>query len=82
MESFSKWYKELSMKKRAFGPVSDVSPNNMINIIKNYSGLDAQDDSYYLLEMIKNAKQTTSNKMRDFLEYAFKAIDNYTKKVN
>ena len=49
MESFSKWYKELSMKKRAFGPVSDVSPNNMINIIKNYSGLDAQDDSYYLL---------------------------------
>ena len=82
MESFSKWYKELSMKTRAFGPVSDVSPNNMINIIKNYSGLDAQDDSYYLLEMIKNAKQTTSNKMRDFLEYAFKAIDNYTKKVN
>ena len=82
MESFSKWYKELSMKKRAFGPVSDVSPNNMINIIKNYSGLDAQDDSYYLLEMIKNSKQTTSNKMRDFLEYAFKAIDNYTKKVN
>ena len=54
----------------------------MTNLIKNYSGLDAQDDSYYLLEMIKNSKQMTSNKKRDFLEYAFKAINIYTKKVN
>ena len=82
MESFSKWYKELSMKKRAFSPISDVSPNNTANLIKNYSGLDALDDSYYLLDMIRNSKQMTSNKTRDFLEYAFKAIDNYTKKVN
>ena len=81
LNSYSKWYKELSMKKRAFSPIADISPNNMAHIIKNFSSLDAEDDSYYLLEIIKNSKQITSNKVRDFLEYVFKAIDIYTKKV-
>lgn len=40
-------------KKRAFAPIADINPSNMVNIIKNSVELEAKDDSYYLLEMIE-----------------------------
>jgi hypothetical protein len=52
--------------------------------IKNIE-LDAKDDSYYLLEMIKasNAynEKDHSNKFRFFLQFAYDAINCYTKKL-
>lgn len=80
-KTFGTWYDQLSLKKRAFAPISDVKPNNMANIIKNSVELDAKDDSYYLLEMIKNSGNETPNKVRNFLEYAYKAIDKFTQKI-
>ena len=53
--------------------------------IKNIE-LDAKNDSYYLLEMIKasNAykKKDHSNKFRYFLQFAYEAINHYTKKID
>ena len=34
-----------------------------------------------LREMIKNSKQDSGNKMKNFLDYAYIAIDTYTKKI-
>ena len=78
---FAIWYDELSSKKRAFAPIADFTPDKMANIIKNSPELEAKDDSYYLLEMIKNSKKQSSNKVRNFLEYAYKSIDSFTKKI-
>ena len=81
-ESFEKWYSELSAKKRAFAPIANIDPSNMVNIIKNSVELEAKDDSYYLLEMIKNSnKGMTNNKVRNFLEYAYEAINTFTQKI-
>lgn len=79
--TFMKWYNELSAKKRAFAPIAEINPSNMAGIVKNSIELDAKDDSYYLLEMIINSKNESPNKVRNFLEYAYKAIDKYTKKI-
>lgn len=81
-ESFEKWYSELSVKKRAFAPIANIDPSNMANIIKNSVELVAKDDSYYLLEMIKSSnKGKTNNKVRNFLEYAYEAINTFTQKI-
>lgn len=54
----------------------------MANIIKNSVELVAKDDSYYLLEMIKSSnKGKTNNKVRNFLEYAYEAINTFTQKI-
>ena len=53
----------------------------VINTIKESVELEAKDDSWYLLEMIKNSKQDSGNKMKNFLDYAYIAIDTYTKKI-
>lgn len=80
-ENFEKWYGELSSKKRAFAPISEVKPFKMTDIIKESAELEAKDDSWYLLEMIKNSKKDSGNKMKNFLDYAYIAIDTYTKKI-
>lgn len=78
------WYQQLSTNVRAFAPLHIESPNKMNGWIRNME-LDAKDDSYYLLQMIKasNAKRVTghSNKFRLFLELAYEAINFYTKKI-
>lgn len=79
--TFNKWYKELSSKKRAFAPIADINPKEMAKIIKNSIELDAKDDSYYLLEMINYSSDDSGNKVRNFLEYAYKAIDHFTQKI-
>ena len=83
-EVYFKWYHELSTNKRAFAPLHYDNTRMMSGWIKNMN-LDAQDDSYYLLEMIKasNAykEKDHSNKFRFFLQFAYEAINHYTKKI-
>lgn len=81
VDGFGNWYKELASTQRAFAPIAEIKPFNMANIVKNSIELNAKDDSYYLLAMIKNSQTMTSNKVRNFLDYAYKAIDTYTKKI-
>ena len=82
LEEYGQWYAELSQKKRKFAPIEkDIIPTNMSNIIKNSVELGAPNDSYYLLEMIKESKNETPNKVRNFMEYAYKAINHYTQKI-
>ena len=80
-QDFEKWTEELANKNRKFVPITEITPSNMGDIIRNSKSLAATDDSYYLLEMIKNAKNPSGNKVRDFMEYAYKAIDTYTKEI-
>ena len=80
-QDFEKWTEELADKNRKFVPITEITPSNMSDIIRNSKSLAAKDDSYYLLEMIKNAKNPSGNKVRDFMEYAYKAIDTYTKEI-
>lgn len=84
MDMYYKWYTELSQNKRAFAPLF-CSRSHMSSWIKSME-LDAKDDSYYLLEMIKASNETKdkshSNKFRFFLQFAYEAIDKYTKKIH
>ena len=61
------------------------NPKQMGGWIKSME-LDAKDDSYYLLEMIKASNGSKdkehSNKFRYFLQFAYEAIDKFTKKIN
>lgn len=77
---FTKWYEELSSTKRSFAPIADINRSMMSSVVKG-KVLDATDDSFYLLELLKNSKKSTSNKVRDFMDYAYKAINTYTKKI-
>lgn len=81
-EEYGQWYAELSQKKRVFAPIADINPAKMSDVIRNSKKLEAKDDSYYLLQMIKESHGITSkNDVRDFLEYAYKAINFYTKEL-
>lgn len=81
---YYKWYTELAQNKRAFAPLHYDNPKQMGGWIKNIE-LDAKDDSYYLLSMIKASNQDKSkdhsNKFRFFLKFAYDAIDTFTKKI-
>lgn len=79
-EIFDKWYGEISSTNRAFAPLTEIKPFNMSGIVKNSVELEAKDDSYYLIQMIKSSKRDSGKKEKNFLEYAYKAIDTYTKK--
>ncbi len=88
LHRFTVWYDELATNKRGFAPlnIADINIRNaqLSNWIQDFS-LDAKDGSYYLLEMIKisNKDKDTSHdiKFRRFLNYAYQAINNYTKKI-
>ena len=83
-EIYDNWYKELSTNKRAFAPLNTDNPRKMEGWVKNVS-LDAKDDSYYLLKMIQasnnNKERNHDNKFRFFLQFAYEAINYYTKKI-
>jgi len=83
-ELYFNWYNELATNKRAFAPIHYDDPAHMGSWIKGLE-LDAKDDSYYLLNMIKasNASRNEghSNKFRFFLEFAHQSIDSFTKKI-
>jgi hypothetical protein len=84
-EKYYNWYSELAQNKRAFAPLHYDSKKQMGGWIKSIE-LDAKDDSYYLLRMIqasnKEKSKEHSNKFRFFLQFAYEAIDSYTKKIN
>ena len=85
---FSQWYQELSENKRGIAPLTIADPNDrgakLSNWIQDFS-LDAKDESYYLLDMIrasnKDKDDTHTIKFRRFLDYAYQAIDKCTSKI-
>lgn len=83
-QMFYQWYNELAQNRRAFAPIHYDDPNNMAGWIKGVT-LDAADDSYYLLHMIKasnsNKNEEHSNKFRFFLQFAYSAINKFTQKI-
>ena len=88
LERFAVWYEELASNKRGFAPLNianvKVRKAPLSNWIKDFS-LDAKDESYYLLEMIrasnKDSNPSNTIKFRSFLDYAYKAINKYTGKI-
>lgn len=82
---YYKWYSELAQNKRAFAPLLIDLPKQMGGWIKGME-LDAKDDSYYLLSMIKASNKDKgkehNNQFRYFLEFAYDAINGYTSKIN
>lgn len=85
-ETYFKWYTELANNKRAFAPLHYDNPKQMDGFVKGI-GLDASNDSYYLLKMIQASNDNTlkkehSNKFRFFLQFAHEAINFYTSKLN
>lgn len=77
---FMGWYKELANNKRAFAPLNH-DKDDVETWIKGHP-LEAKDESYLLLEMIKASnreeQENHNNKMRYLLKFAYKAIDFYT----
>lgn len=88
LRRFSEWYQELAENKRGFAPLTIADPNvrnaKISNWIQDFS-LDAKDESYYLLDMIRASNRdkddTHTIKFRRFLDYAYQAIDKYTSKI-
>lgn len=83
-ELYYRWYTELAQNRRAFTPINTEATKHMSNWIKGLT-LEAKDDSYYLLSMIKASNKERDmhdNKFRYFLKFAFDAIHNYTNKIN
>lgn len=82
---YYKWYSELAQNDRSFAPLNYDSTKQMSGWIKGIE-LDAKDDSYYLLSMIKASNKDTAkdhnNKFRFFLKFAYEAINGYTSKIN
>ena len=83
-EAYFKWYHDLATHKRAFAPLHYENKKQMSGWIKDIE-LSAKNETYYLLEMIKASnkynKKDHSNKFRFFLQFAYDAINNFTKKL-
>lgn len=81
---YYQWYSELAQNKRAFAPLHYDNPKQMSGWIKSIE-LDAKEESYYMLSMIKASNKDKSNehsnKFRFFLKFAYDAIDKYTNKI-
>ena len=84
-ERFQEWYAELAQNKRAFAPLQCDHTKRMEGWIKQVE-LEAKEDSYYLLEMVKASNKDKTrehdNPFRFFLKFAYEAIDTYTCKIN
>lgn len=82
---YFQWYSELSQNKRAFSPLHYDDLKQMSGWITHFE-LEAEDESFYLLQMIKKANEDKtnehSNKFRYFLQFAYEAINSYTSKLN
>ncbi|MCM1312487.1 MAG: hypothetical protein NC206_04000 [Bacteroides sp.] len=88
LSRFAAWYHELETNNRGFAPLT-IAPlekrnDDLSNWIQDFS-LDAKDESYYLLEMIRASNRDKDGartvKFRRFLDYAYKAINKYTSKI-
>lgn len=80
---YLRWYNELATNNRAFAPLNTETVD-LSRFVKGMT-LGARDDSYYLLEMIKNSNKSKedkhNNKFRYFLDFAYGAIDHFTSKI-
>ena len=80
------WYDELANNQRGFSPLNVIAPTQPLAAWIKGNTLDAQDDSYYLLEMIKASRHASKdenhgNKLRHLLNFAYQAIDHFTSKI-
>lgn len=78
---FEKWYNELADNKRGFAPLT-----NHVDMSNPIKGLSVEANrAYYVLDMVKRsneAKGINENlKLRNLLDFAYKAIDNHTSKI-
>lgn len=87
LDRFQQWYHELATNTRGFAPLDIANPSQrnaeLTKWIRNFS-LDAKDESYYLLDMIRAGnkdKEGNMPKIRQFLDYAYRAVDKYTSKL-
>ena len=88
LERFGQWYDELAGNSRSFAPLSIASQDDRKAVLSGWIqgiSLDAKDESYYLLEMIRASRRdkdrTHTRRFRRFLDYAFQAIDKYISKL-
>ena len=84
-KGFYQWYKELSENARGFTPLNLVGPGKELTNWVKGNTLKGKDESYYLLEMIKASNKGNGEKhdniFRYFLEFAYRAINVYTKNL-
>ena len=84
-KGFYQWYKELSENARGFTPLNLVGPGKELTAWVKGNTLKGKDESYYLLEMIKASNKGNGEKhdniFRYFLEFAYSAINVYTKNL-
>ena len=84
-KGFYQWYKELSENARGFTPLNLVGPGKELTNWVKGNTLKGKDESYYLLEMIKASNKGNGEKhdniFRYFLEFAYSAINVYTKNL-
>lgn len=83
-EIFEKWYEELATNKRAFAPLR-TGKGITDGWIDGFR-LKAKDETYYLLQMIKDGKKKVENyhgnDFRHFMQTVYSAINFYTNKIN
>lgn len=83
-EIFENWYQELATNKRAFAPLR--TGKGITSGWVDGMTLKAEDDSYYLLQMIKAGKKNVGdnhgNVFRHFVQTIYTAINYYTNKIN
>jgi hypothetical protein len=86
MQRFMNWYDELSNNNRSFSPLNILSSNQPLSAWIKGNTLNAKDDSFYLLQMIKSSNVATKdeshdNRLRHLLNFAYQAIDHYTHNI-
>ena len=86
MQRFQAWYKELAENQRAFAPLNITSSDQSLTAWIKGNELAANDDSSYLLEMIKASNhapkdENHDNRLRHLLNFAHQAIHHFTQIV-
>lgn len=86
MQRFMTWYEELSSNNRSFSPLNILASDQPLEAWVKGNRLNAKDDSYYLLEMIKASNKASKdeshdNQLRHLLNFTYQAIDHYTQKI-
>ena len=84
IEVFETWYQELATNKRAFAPLR--TGKGITSGWVDGMTLKANDDSYYLLQMIRNGRKniedTHGNTFRHFVQTVYTSINDFTNKIN
>lgn len=86
MQRFQTWYKELAENQRAFAPLNITPSDQSLTAWIKGNELAANDDSSYLLEMIKASNhapkdENHDNRLRHLLNFAHQAIHHFTQIV-